>query len=59
MATGVNFEGRGGENSVRFFLTFSVFGYRFSVKKTRIIIKLKLKLVALETELGITSPDGN
>jgi hypothetical protein len=33
---------------------FSVFGYRFSVKKTRIISMLKLKFVALETELGIT-----
>ncbi len=29
----------------------TVFGYRFSVKKTRIISKFKLKLVALETEL--------
>ena len=29
----------------------TVIGYRFSAKKTRIIIKLKLKLVALETEL--------
>jgi hypothetical protein len=27
----------------------------FSVKKTRIISRLKLKLVALETELGIIS----
>ena len=36
---------------------FSVFGFRFSVKKTRIISKLKLKLVALETELGINSQD--
>jgi len=32
---------------------FAVFEFRFSVKKTRIISKLKLKLVALETELGI------
>jgi hypothetical protein len=34
-------------------IPFSVFGYWFSVKKTRIISKLKLKLVTLETELGI------
>jgi hypothetical protein len=30
---------------------FSVFGFRFSVKKGRIISKLKLKFVAFETEL--------
>jgi hypothetical protein len=35
-------------------IPFSVFGFRFSVKKTRIISKLKLKFVAFETELGIT-----
>jgi hypothetical protein len=35
-------------------IPFSVFGFRFSVKKTRIISKLKLKFVALETELGIS-----
>jgi len=34
----------------------TVFGFRFSVKKTRIISKLKLKFVALETELGIIPP---
>jgi hypothetical protein len=33
----------------------TVFGYRFSVKKTRIISKLKLKFVASETELGINA----
>jgi hypothetical protein len=32
----------------------AVFGFRFSVKNTRIISNLKLKLVALETELGMT-----
>jgi hypothetical protein len=31
----------------------TVFGFRFSVKKTGVIRKLKLKFVALETELGI------
>ena len=31
----------------------TVFGYRLSVKKTGVISKLKLKLVASETELGI------
>ena len=31
----------------------TVFGFRFSVKKVRIISKLKLKFVAFETELGI------
>ncbi len=30
----------------------TVIGYRFSVKKTRIISRLKLKLVASEIELG-------
>jgi len=35
------------------FIPFSVFGFRFSVKKIRIISKLKLKFVAFETELGI------
>jgi hypothetical protein len=35
-------------------MPFSVFGFRFSVKKTRIISRLKLKFIAFETELGIT-----
>jgi hypothetical protein len=30
-------------------IPFSVFGYRFSVKKTRIISKLKLQFIASET----------
>ncbi len=34
-------------------MRFSVFGFLFSVKKVRIISKLKLKFVALETEFGI------
>jgi len=34
---------------------YTVFGFLFSVKKVRIISKLKLKLVAFETELGITA----
>ncbi len=39
-------------------IPFSIIGFRFSVKKTRIISELKLKLVALETELGITPSPG-
>jgi len=34
-------------------IPFSVFCFRFSVKKVRIISKLKLKFVAFETELDI------
>jgi hypothetical protein len=34
-------------------IPFSVFGFLFSVKKVRIISKLKLEFVTFETELGI------
>jgi hypothetical protein len=41
------------KKAVNISATNTVFSFRFPVKKTRIIRKLKLKFVALETELGI------